>query len=288
MQGFRRTWRAGVGGGVSLGLALAVCAGPARAQPAAPLPEPAEGGRELTTDRPDTTESPYTVPAGHLQTETTLYGFSRSRRDAFDVTSEASEIGTTNLRIGLTPRLEADAIVQPYGRVTSSDGQSAREGVGDLTLRAKLNLQQPDGARPDRLAFGVLPFIEVPLDRGDGIASDALGGGLILPVDVQLSSTFSLGLNAGVHVVREDSARGYEPQVLLSASLGQDWNERVGIFYEVSAVVNRRDPAGQMVSLNTGATFKVRKTVQLDAGVNVGVTRATDPIGAFVGVSARF
>ena len=270
--------------GASLALVVAATAGAARAQASGAPPEAAVEGREFTTDRPDTTESPYTVPAGNVQTETTLYGFSRARGAAGDVV----ELGTTNLRVGVTPALEADVILQPYGHIAASPGQPAQAGVGDLTLRAKLNLQQPDGATPGRAAYGVLPFVELPLDRRDGIASDGVGGGLILPVDVQLTRAFSLGLNAGVHVVREDPARGYEPQVLLSASLGQDWSERVGTFYEVAAVVNRRDPAGQMVSLNTGVTLKVTKTLQLDAGVNVGVTRASDPVAAFVGVSAQF
>ena len=34
--------------------------------------------REMTTDRPDLTESPFTVDAGHVQFETTIVGYSRS------------------------------------------------------------------------------------------------------------------------------------------------------------------------------------------------------------------
>ncbi len=37
--------------------------------------------RDMTTDRPDTTESPFTVDAGHIQIETNLFGYARSRPD---------------------------------------------------------------------------------------------------------------------------------------------------------------------------------------------------------------
>ena len=56
----------------------------------------------MTTDRPDTTESPFTVDAGRVQVETNLLGFSRSRPDADGVVTDTYEFATTNIRIGLT------------------------------------------------------------------------------------------------------------------------------------------------------------------------------------------
>ena len=171
--------------------------------------------------------------------------------------------------------------------VLAPDG--SQQGTGDLTLRAKLNLWGPDGVRNrGDTAFAVLPFVDIPTDRGNGISDDSVGGGLILPLDVSLGGRFELGLNAGVDVRRDDPSRGWEPQVLLSASLGCDWTERVGTYYEIAAVVNRGDPAGQMLNLNTGVTYKVGRDVQLDTGLSLGVTRASDPVEIFVGVSVRF
>ena len=37
--------------------------------------------RDLTTDRPDITESPFTVDAARIQIETNLFGYFRSRPD---------------------------------------------------------------------------------------------------------------------------------------------------------------------------------------------------------------
>src|SRR5262245_10319185 len=58
--------------------------------------------RDLTTDRPDITESPFTVDAGHVQVETTIFGYTRSARDARGAITDSYELGTTNVRIGLT------------------------------------------------------------------------------------------------------------------------------------------------------------------------------------------
>lgn len=41
-------------------------------------PTPRELMREMSTDRPDATESPYTVDAGHFQAELSFFDFSRS------------------------------------------------------------------------------------------------------------------------------------------------------------------------------------------------------------------
>ena len=62
--------------------------------------------RDMTTDRPDTTESPFTVDAGHMQIETNLFAYARSRPDADGTVTDSYEFATTNVRIGLTNNAE--------------------------------------------------------------------------------------------------------------------------------------------------------------------------------------
>lgn len=266
---------------------VGLAGGEAAAQP--PTPAAPAPLREFTTDRPDTTESPFTVDAGHLQTETTLFGFTRSHRDGQGVRTDTYEVGTTELRIGLTPSIEANLFFQPYGRVVSSDGSPDSEGPGDVTLRAKINLWGDDGVKEKgQTAFGLIPFVDIPTQPKNQVGDDRIGGGVILPLDVSLGGRFELGLNAGVDARRDDPARGYEAQVLLSVSLGCDWTEKFGTYYEIATVVNRRDPAGQIVNLDTGVTYKLGENLQLDAGVTLGATRAADQFSTFIGVSKRF
>lgn len=70
--------------------------------------------RDMTTDPPDTTESPFTVDAGHVQVEVSLFGYSRSRPDDGAIT-DSYEFATTNIRIGLTNETEINFVWQPDG-----------------------------------------------------------------------------------------------------------------------------------------------------------------------------
>ena len=76
--------RSGLFGPVAGAVALLGAAGIAAAQDRGPYtlfnPVPESQLRELTTDRPDTTESAFTVDAGHVQIESTIFSFARRER----------------------------------------------------------------------------------------------------------------------------------------------------------------------------------------------------------------
>src|SRR5947209_20188834 len=78
-------------------------------------PTPPDLMRELNTDRPDVTESPYTIDAGHVQIETSFIEYTRNQSGG-DV-SEQYSVLPGNFRIGILNNLEIDAIVLPYQRV---------------------------------------------------------------------------------------------------------------------------------------------------------------------------
>src|SRR5438552_12610141 len=79
-------------------------------------PTPAEYLRALDTDGPGSTESPYTVDAGHFQVEMTLLGYTSDRSSFAGVTQriEAWAIAPMNLKIGLLNRLDAQLLLEPY------------------------------------------------------------------------------------------------------------------------------------------------------------------------------
>lgn len=256
-------------------------------------PTPVRLLRELSTDRPDMTENPFTVDAGRVQVETTLFGYSRSRPDADSAVTDTYEIGTTNVRIGLTNSSEVDVIWQPYGvvRIHTPDPVVAtrKSGVGGLEVRTKVNLWGNDTfEKPGATALGLLPYISVPTDRGNGISPDSVEGGFILPFAIKLTDKFDLGLNAGVNLVHNDDTAGYHPEYLTSASLSYGWTEQLSSYYEVAGRFGTHDPRGQIVILATGFAYQVTKNFQLDAGINIGVTDAADRLNPFVGVSMRF
>lgn len=248
--------------------------------------------RDLTTDRPDTTETPFTVDAGRVQIETTVFGFARSGRDGAGVVTDTYELATTNVRIGLTNGLEAGFVWQPYGIVrTHGDpaGSVRQSGIGGLELRGKINIWGNDTfGKPGSSALGLLPFVVLPTDRHNGISPEFAEGGLIVPYAVKLTDKLGLGINAGVTWLKDDAASGYHTEYVASASLGVEWSEKLGTFYEVAGRFHTDDPRGDAVVLGTGVTYRLSKNLQLDAGANFGVTSAADRFNPFVGFAVRF
>ncbi|MCH9765821.1 MAG: transporter, partial [Alphaproteobacteria bacterium] len=123
--------------------------------------------RPLTTDRPDLTESPFTVNAGHVQVESTLVGYSKSRTDGDGIHEDAFEFATTNVRVGLTERSELNVAWQPFGIVTRHQRGGAQDlrddGVGSLQISAKINLFGNDRfEKVGDTALAVLPFVTIP------------------------------------------------------------------------------------------------------------------------------
>jgi hypothetical protein len=249
--------------------------------------------RDLTTDRPDTTESPFTVDAGRVQVETSIFGYTRSRPDIDGTVTDSYDFLVTNVRVGLTHNSEFNFVFQPYGivRTRPLDPLTATRnaGIGGIDLRAKINLWGNDSfEKPGGTAFGLLPFITLPTNRNNGISPDGVEGGLILPFAVKLTDKFGLGLNTGVHVVRNEDRAGHHAEYLASASLSYEWNEAVSTYYEVAARFNTGNPLGDVAVLATGFTYKLGKNLQFDVGVRFGVTEAADRFAPFFGVSARY
>ena len=79
-------------------------------------PTPTEYLRAMDRDGPGTTESPYTVDAGHFQVEMTLvdYTYDRKSFDGMTQRFEAWAVGTMNLKLGLLNRLDAQLVLEPY------------------------------------------------------------------------------------------------------------------------------------------------------------------------------
>lgn len=245
--------------------------------------------RDFAPDRPDVTEGPFTIDAGHIQIETTLFGYTRSPADAAGEVSDAYEFGTTNLRIGVSDRLELDVAWQPYGIVDRRGSGATERGIGSVDLRATYNLWGNDGLdRAGDTALALLPYVTLPTDKRNGIGEEDVAFGLIVPLAIKLGEKFDLGLNGAANFTRSGAGPTYDAAVLASASLGYDVSDRVGTYAEVVWEFSRSDPLGDVVTLDTGLTYLVAEDWQIDVGVNIGASRAADDIAAFVGMAARF
>ena len=257
--------------------ALVLLAAAQDATPARPLDR-----RELSTDRPDKTESPYTVDAGRFQIELDAATYTRDR--SAGVRTETVSVVPVNLKLGLDRATDIQLIVEPYLRRTVTDRRTgAREttdGFGDVTVRVKRNLWGDDGGRT---AFALMPFVKLPTNAGD-LGNGKVEFGVIAPLAVALSERIGLGLMTELDVVEDDDARGYRASFINSATLGFALTDRLGMYTEL--FTERGDD--WIVTGDVGVTYALSDYTQIDAGANLGLTRPADDLAVFVGFSRRF
>lgn len=247
-------------------------------------PTPRELMREMSTDRPDTTESPATVDAGHVQIETSIFDYGRTRQSG--VTEEVFTWGAMNVKLGLLNNTDIQFVFDAYTEVRTNDHAADTtetvEGFSDLQVRLKVNLWGNDGGRT---ALAFFPFIKIP--TGSDLSNDNVEGGVILPFSVELNDRVGLGLMFETDFVYDEESRGYEAEFVHTAVLGFSLTDKLGAFIEYAGIAGSTDFAYQAIA-DGGFTYAVTEDLRLDAGVRVGLNEAAEDFGAFAGLSVRF
>ena len=199
-------------------------------------PTPRALMRELTPDRPDKTESPYTVDAGHFQLEMDVVTFTLNRSN--DARIEAWNVAPVNIKIGLLNNVDLQFIFDNYLNVRTEDRQAhkmtTQSGVGDFTTRLKINLWGNDGGQT---AFGVLPFVKFPTNT-DHLGNNAVEGGVVFPLAVKLPAGWDLGLETGSSFLRNEQDRGYHAEFLNMVTAGHELIGKLGGYLEFFSSVS--------------------------------------------------
>ena len=219
-------------------------------------------------DRPDVTNSSYTVPKHLAQLETG----GRLGRVPFS----GESIGTpVSLRIGLMDRLEARLETEGATR-QQADGRSAWQFAG-LAAGAKLRLwNAPDGLP----ALAVEPSVTLPIGRGADGGTDFSATFLI---SEDLPGGAHIDLNYGIAAIA--AGQSHFAQHLLSAStnvhVGSKWSPYVEVYW-----LSRLDPSGsRVVSLDAGAIYTLSERLAVDGGLLCGLAASDARPAVFGGLS---
>lgn len=245
-------------------------------------PAPPSELRPFSPDRPDFTEGPFTLDAGHVQIELSAaeYTIGRDRSRTLDVLP-------VNLKLGLSNSIDVELLFTPYQRV--EDGGSVDQGFGDDTrLRLKVNLQGNDH---QGIAFAVIPYVKLPTGTG-GLSNDHVGAGLILPLATDLPGGFSLDAMIEGDLVYREEKQGYGLDLIHSASISHDIAGPVSGYVEYVGLVPQGAEAGRasryQASASAGFVIAVRDDLLLDAGTRIGFSGEADLAVLFVGAATRF
>lgn len=239
-------------------------------------PVPVEEMREMSTDRPDTTESPYTVDAGHFQVEMDVAILAIDHRNGTRTTSV--DFIPMNLKLGLASFADLQLVVEPFHTTTVSQGRVPlveEQGYGATTLRLKLNLYGNDGGDT---ALALMPYIT----HDHGVTE----GGLIVPFGASLPANFGFGAMLQGDLVQLDSGR-YGFELLSTLTLGHDIAGPFAFYVEAAATVAAYDFRASRLAIDGGITCGLTDNFQLDVGTRVGVIGDLSDIELFTGISAR-
>jgi hypothetical protein len=246
--------------------------------------------REMATDRPDKTESAYTVDAGHFQIEMDLLNYSRDRSNAGGAhqTVKALSIAPINVKVGLFNNVDLQFLAQTYNIQWTNNRDANRRtrasGFGDVLLRCKTNLWGNDGGAT---ALSVMPFVKFPTNQ-DHLRNRALEGGVIFPFALELPGEWELGAQTELDHLQNSDDSDYHHEVVNTITIGHNIIGKLAGYLEFFSNISSERNAKWIATFDFGFTYAVTRDIRLDAGVNVGITEAADDLNPFVGLSVRY
>lgn len=268
---------------VVLGLAATLTAAPAAAQSASGD----DGERDFCPTRPSLGSSACITLPGRVTIETGIADWTIDKQP--DEREDTVLLGDTLARIGLTNTLEAQVGWTPYGHVRTRDRMTGaiekEEGVGDLSLGARWNLRNPDGKG---FAVALQPAITLPTG-GHAIGSGTWGAELVVPVTYELTDSLQVALSPEVDAEPDEDRAGRHLRYGSVVTFSLDVSKQVTVNAELSDFRDH-DPEGHETELvaATSIGWQPVKDLQLDAGINIGLNRASPDAEPYFGISHRF
>ncbi len=249
----------------------ALMAGPVRAQ------KP----RDFCAERPGKATPPCILDAGRVQLETGLADAVLQRGHGAHGTTYT--LGATELRVGLTSRIEVEAGWAPV-IVDHQRGAARSTGTGDAGLGVRGAITDPDVDGP---AVSAQVFVTAPTAT-HGMGAGGWTGGVRLPASIPLGPDTDLGLTPEVDVLRDAAGGGTHLAWIGVASVNHTFGPTT-LGAEVWGEIDD-DPSGKVrqASADFTAAYVIGDSAQLDAGVNLGLNRATPDVEIYIGVARRF
>ena len=245
-------------------------------------PVPKDKMKDMETDRPDATESAYTVEAGHFQIESDLFKQVRKRNKEFENIENVFNLA--NFKAGLTERMDIQLVVPTYvsnrtRQLSTNNIIDKTAGFDDIALRLKYNIWGNAGGKT---AFAVLPFLSFPTSS---FSQNGIQGGIIFPFALELQEGLNAGTQAGVEMVREENNRYYS-NFLYSVTFGKSLSKKTDAFAEAFTIYSPYTKNTD-IYLNGGIIYSIRKNLNIDAGFNYGIKKGADKT-FFTGISFRY
>ena len=244
-------------------------------------PIPKKQMKEMETDRPDVTESAYTIAPGHFQVETDSYKFIRNSNGETSSTAHIFNLG--NYKLGLSERSDIQFVIPAYVSNNLRERSTNKiigktEGFDDITLRFKYNIWGYTGGKT---ALAALPYISFPTSS---FSHNGVQGGIVFPFALRISEGLDFGTQVEIDILKADDTK-YHPEYSFTFTFGKSFSSKIGAFAEsavsYSTYFNHTD-----LFVNGGIIYSISGNFNIDAGFNYGINKQADKI-YFTGFSFR-
>ena len=264
--------------------AAALAQDPSQGTGPQPSPNVAPAAIPICTDRPTKADVACTVPKGNVQIEAALIDWTRMRVDGTRTDTLVYADPVVKLGVGTHTDVEVGLPFYSTVRTRNAGGVYTRDGVGDLTLRVKQRLT----ADKAKTQVSLIPYVLAPT-APSGVGEGGWEGGVAAPIDVPLPLKLTLALEPTVSIVTDDAGPGHHAAITMLTQLSHGVGKQANLYAELWTRQDL-DPDGHTAqySADLAATYSLTKTLQLDAGANLGLNRITPGLQLYLGVSTRF
>ena len=238
----------------------------------------------ICTDRPTKSNFACTVPKGLVQIEADSFNWLTNsaggvRTDQFLFTNQT-------IKYGLSASSDIQLNWVPFTRIRNRDTASkvsTQSGVGDVTVRIKQRLTNPDGA----FQLAILPFVKLPTAKL-GIGNGKVEGGVATPINYSVAGSWTITLGPQLDVLADFDGNGHHVGLIGLVNVAKQFGQFT-LYNEIWTSQNF-DPTGtvRQYSYDTSLAWLPKPTLQFDVGANFGFNPSTPDLVAYVGVSTRF
>jgi len=252
-------------------------------------PTPDKYMREISPDRPDKTDSPFTVDAGHFQLELDYANFTYDAPTAAhgNLKTEDYQLAPMNVKVGALNNVDFQLVFQPYQWQRVEDRTTGMvendSGFGDITPRAKVNLIGNDGGF---FALALIPFLKIPTAQ-DHLGNGAVEGGVGVPYAFDVRN-WDVGFQTTVSINQDVVSSGYHAEIADSVSIGHAVIGALEYHVEFFSSVSTQQDSDWVGTFDTWFTYQFNKNLVLDGGIYIGVTKAADDWHPWVGMTWRY
>jgi hypothetical protein len=134
----------------------------------------------------------------------------------------------------------------------------------------------------------LIPFVKLPTAK-KGLGNRKVEGGVALPISFAAGGSVTAVLGPEVDLLADADGRGHHAAIVNLINLSGTIAPRLTLAGELWSNVNF-DPADTLyqASADAALAYLVNDRLQLDGGVNVGLTRDTPDLEIYAGASIRF